>query len=420
MKNILSFLSSLAGLVFGAWSLILTVLCVFYWQPVTFIKCFLFYMIFSAVDDAILHHTRYYIYYHIPLISQRTFLQNRIVSGDAGFFEKVQGIIMYSFAMLFFDKLHIITALIVSTIIFVSALVCKDIVPVLGTVLIGVFLINNILPLYARICFASVEAKETKEIGSFFLVLGGKIQRKWFFLNHLIYLAFGVVFTLIILWLKNWVIVLILVPYILAFFVLGWGNVYKRINDIFDSHKKAITFTIIYALFCLVSPLIYKYLPDLKNPVTGVIDLISLLLLFLPSKKEKVPLWYKKSLKALESIKEKFSDAVFDEYFYNQLKEKIKSAKRNVDYAKYFESHTVREWLYAEINNIAGDMIESGEHHIYRGLLSPLGKRILWYYNKSLAKLVKLQAKDENGTLIDKDYAANQYKTMLGIIKDLG
>lgn len=420
MKNILSVVLGLAGLVFGACPLILTVLCVFYWQPVTFIKCFLFYMIFSAVDDAILHHTRYYIYYHIPLISQRTFLQNRIVSGDAGFFEKVQGIIMYSFAMLFFDKLHIITALIVSTIIFVSALVCKDIVPVLGTVLIGVFLINNILPLYARICFASVEAKETKEIGSFFLVLGGKIQRKWFFLNNLIYLAFFIAFFIIIFFLRNWVMILILVPYFLALFILHWGNVYKRINDIFDSHKLALTSTTVFALFCLVSPLIYKYLPNCENAVSVLVLLIWLLLFFLPSKKEKVPLWYKKSLKALESIKEKFSDAVFDEYFYNQLKEKIKSAKRNVDYAKYFESHTVREWLYAEINNMAGDMIESGEHHIYRGLLSPLGKRILWYYNKSLAKLVKLQAKNENGTLIDKDYASNQYKTMLGIIKDLG
>lgn len=375
-------------------------------------------MIFSAVNDAILHHTRYYIR-RVPL-SQRTLLQDRIISGYAGFFEKVQGIVVYSFAMLFLDKRHMVNDLIVSVVIFVSALVCKDIVPVFGTVLIGVFLINNIVPVYSCMFDGMTQATAAKETNSFFLSLGGKIQRKWFFLNHLIYLAFGVVFTLIILWLKNWVIVLILVPYILAFFVLGCGNVYKRINDIFDSHKKAITFTIIYALFCLVSPLIYKYLPDLKNPVTGVIDLISLLLLFLPSKKEKVPLWYKKSLKALESIKEKFSDAVFDEYFYNQLKEKIKSAKRNVDYAKYFESHTVREWLYAEINNIAGDMIESGEHHIYRGLLSPLGKRILWYYNKSLTKLVKLQAKDENGTLIDKDYAANQYKTMLGIIKDLG
>lgn len=288
---------------------------------------------------------------------------------------------------------------------------------IVGTVLIGGGLVNYVLPLYISI-FGMVQSPN--ETNSFFLSLGGKIQRKWFFLNHLIYLAFGVVFTLIILWLKNWVIVLILVPYILAFFVLGWGNVYKRINDIFDSHKKAITFTIIYALFCLVSPLIYKYLPDLKNPVTGVIDLISLLLLFLPSKKEIVPDWYNESLKILKSIKHKYSDAVFDEYFYKMIQKKIKLAKNNVDYAEYFKNHTIEEWLYAEINNLSGDMIESGEYHIYRGLLSPLGKKIFWYFNKSLGELVKLQAKDENNQLIDEDYAINQHKTMLAIIKDLG
>lgn len=291
---------------------------------------------------------------------------------------------------------------------------------IVGTVLVGGALINYILPLYCCICLTLVEPSETDEHSSFFLVLGGKIQRKWFFLNNLIYLAFFIAFFIIIFFLRNWVMILILVPYFLALFILHWGNVYKRINDIFDSHKLALTSTTVFALFGLVSPLIYKYLPDYENAVSVLVLLIWLLLFVSPSKKEKVPLWYKKILKALESIKEKFSDAVFDEYFYNQLKEKIKSAKGNVDYAEYFESHTVREWLYAEINNMAGDMIESGEYHIYRGFLSPLGKKILWYYNKSLAKLVKLQAKDANGTLIDKDYASNQYKTMLGIIKDLG
>lgn len=118
MKNILSVVLGLAGLVLGVLPLILTVLCVFLWQPISYLKCFLFYAIFSAINDAIMQHTAYYIYYHIPLVSTRTILQNRIVSGEAKFSEKIKGIIAYTFMMLFFDKLHLVTALIVSAIIF--------------------------------------------------------------------------------------------------------------------------------------------------------------------------------------------------------------------------------------------------------------------------------------------------------------
>lgn len=288
---------------------------------------------------------------------------------------------------------------------------------IVGTVLLGGGLVNYVLPLYISI-FGMVQSPN--ETNSFFLSLGGKIQRKWYFLNSLIYIAFIIAFSVIMFLLHNLVMMLILLPYCLALFILQWGNVYKRINDIFDSHKFALTSTIIYALFCLVSPLIYKYIPRCENVITVLVSLIWILLFLLPSKKEIVPDWYNESLKILKSIKHKYSDAVFDEYFYKMIQKKIKLAKNNVDYAEYFKNHTIEEWLYAEINNLSGDMIESGEYHIYRGLLSPLGKKIFWYFNKSLGELVKLQAKDENNQLIDEDYAINQHKTMLAIIKDLG
>lgn len=45
---------------------------------------------------------------------------------------------------------------------------------------------------------------------------------------------------------------------------------------------------------------------------------------------------------------------------------------------------TPREWVYSQIGNIAGDMLESGNHHVYRGVLNPkhrswrtVGKQIL-------------------------------------------
>ena len=30
---------------------------------------------------------------------------------------------------------------------------------------------------------------------------------------------------------------------------------------------------------------------------------------------------------------------------------------------------TPREWVYIQIGNVAGDMLESGQYHIYRGVL---------------------------------------------------
>ena len=52
-------------------------------------------------------------------------------------------------------------------------------------------------------------------------------------------------------------------------------------------------------------------------------------------------------------------------------------------------------WVYLMICNISGDYAESGQHHIYRGVLNFTGERFRDIYYKALDELVKLGEIDE-------------------------
>jgi len=53
-------------------------------------------------------------------------------------------------------------------------------------------------------------------------------------------------------------------------------------------------------------------------------------------------------------------------------------------------------WIYSAICNISGDLAESGQYHIYRGFLSPLGEKFLAIYDLASDHLVALGGADEN------------------------
>lgn len=58
---------------------------------------------------------------------------------------------------------------------------------------------------------------------------------------------------------------------------------------------------------------------------------------------------------------------------------------------------TPREWVYCQIGNIAGDMLETGEYHIYRGVINPLGpgKDLLAMHDSTCDELVLMKAIDQ-------------------------
>lgn len=50
-----------------------------------------------------------------------------------------------------------------------------------------------------------------------------------------------------------------------------------------------------------------------------------------------------------------------------------------------------RIWVYSMICNISGDYAESGQYHIYRGVLKPFGEKFLEIHDEAMDELIKLK-----------------------------
>jgi len=76
---------------------------------------------------------------------------------------------------------------------------------------------------------------------------------------------------------------------------------------------------------------------------------------------------------------------------------------------------SARQFVAAEIGNIAGDLLESGEYHAYRGWLNPLreGPGLRRLFNASLAELVSCGALTE-------EFATQQRATLEKNIQGVG
>ena len=76
---------------------------------------------------------------------------------------------------------------------------------------------------------------------------------------------------------------------------------------------------------------------------------------------------------------------------------------------------SVRKYVYSMIANISGDMVESGQYHIYRGVLNPMGpgQNLLKIFDSAMDELVKLGD-------TDKENAEKQKKAIRENIKGVG
>jgi hypothetical protein len=74
-----------------------------------------------------------------------------------------------------------------------------------------------------------------------------------------------------------------------------------------------------------------------------------------------------------------------------------------------------REWVYSQIGNIVGDMLESGQYHIYRGVLNPMGpgKDLLKLFDAAYDELLQMKA-------VDADYANEQKAALRRNIQGVG
>ena len=74
-----------------------------------------------------------------------------------------------------------------------------------------------------------------------------------------------------------------------------------------------------------------------------------------------------------------------------------------------------RAWVYSAVSNIAGDMVSSGEFHVYRGYLNPMGpgEDLLCLYDKTVDELIKMGH-------VDAAYAAKQKQGLRESIREVG
>jgi len=91
----------------------------------------------------------------------------------------------------------------------------------------------------------------------------------------------------------------------------------------------------------------------------------------------------------------------------NQQKEIIKYFKEN--------DETPREFVYTRISNIAGDEVESGQYHIYIGVLNPMGPggALLEMFDDSMDLVAELRS-------IEPEWVAEQKALIRQNIKEVG
>jgi len=90
---------------------------------------------------------------------------------------------------------------------------------------------------------------------------------------------------------------------------------------------------------------------------------------------------------------------------YNEIIQLINSDK----------NRSSREWIYSVIGNKAGDLLETGKYHVYRGVLDTNGQELLKIFDKSYDLLLNMGAKD-----IDVNYVNEQKATLRRNIDKLG
>ncbi len=98
----------------------------------------------------------------------------------------------------------------------------------------------------------------------------------------------------------------------------------------------------------------------------------------------------KSILNALEAAESNFNSSAFH-LISNTIKDVIsKSPEKIVSMVR--ESKSVHQTVYIMIANIAGDEVESGKHHMYRGVLNPLGygNELLIIYYLAIDELLKI------------------------------
>lgn len=132
-------------------------------------------------------------------------------------------------------------------------------------------------------------------------------------------------------------------------------------------------------------------------------------------KKAFAPKEIKAAYGALDEAAYQFQNEAFQ--IIRKVIEKIIQSNQEtiIKTIKESDGRTPREWIYSQIGNVAGDILESGRYHMYRGTLSPMGPGpdLLKIFDTSYDVLLQMNA-------INLDYANEQKQAIRQNIKEIG
>lgn len=130
---------------------------------------------------------------------------------------------------------------------------------------------------------------------------------------------------------------------------------------------------------------------------------------------------YSVAIRMLNKYKEKFNNPLFNEEIAFRIKRILDKGKIEFNRTKEFNKPLiVEQFVVGAISNYTGDLLESGNFHLYRGVLSPAGEKLLEYYDFAMAQLKKLGGMQEDGSMITDEYIKQERKVLLENIKNIG
>ena len=114
----------------------------------------------------------------------------------------------------------------------------------------------------------------------------------------------------------------------------------------------------------------------------------------------------------LEKLHQQFNDNGFGTIRTQIEKSIFSDTNRFIALTK---TKSVKICVISMVGNMAGDMVESGQYHIYRGFLNPMGpgRNLLKIFNFAMDELLQLGD-------IDQAFAETQKKAILANIKNVG
>jgi len=181
--------------------------------------------------------------------------------------------------------------------------------------------------------------------------------------------------------------------------------------------KKEKMLIIFFACILFVPPISFLIIFDISERYNMIIAFAWWFLLWILYY-NRAQILYSKEVKLgltiLDDMDIEFKNPEF-RFVKNLVKENISTSRKN---RKYFSKRikggtSQQELLLTGIVNFTGDLIESGNNHIYRGVLDPTGDNLLKIHNIALAKLVELK-------ITTKADAECIQQELLERIKDMG